>query len=77
MAYTRKVVSGGTSLIGFIKLQSDGKYQWQVNEKFTTDELTTLGGTKEGVAWLATGNDVADYDTAAAQMKSAWDAAQS
>tara|TARA_Y100001972_G_C7415456_1_gene214981 strand:- start:261 stop:497 length:237 start_codon:yes stop_codon:yes gene_type:complete len=77
MAYTRNTASN-SGLRGVVFLQSDGKFGWTLKEAFSSDDLTgasTGSGSIFGNAILASGADAADYDTAAAALKTAWDAA--
>ena len=77
MAYTRRT-STNSGLRGTVYLQSDGTFGWDLKESFSSDDLTgasTGSGSVNGVAIIASGADVADYDTAAAALKTAWNAA--
>ena len=77
MAYTRRTATN-SGLRGSVYLQSDGKFGWNLKEAFSSNDLTgasTGSGTINGNATIAEGADVADYDTAAAALKTAWDAA--
>ena len=72
MAFTRNTDNG---LIGIIVRQSDGKFSWSVKEKFTGATVDSKTGDQQGVLLIASGADVADYDTAAAELKAAYTAA--
>ena len=73
MAYTRETVGG--VLIVNIQKKADGTFSWNVVEKFKDATVDTKTGAQEGQLILASGAGVADYDTAAAAAKSAFDAA--
>ena len=77
MAYTRRTATN-SGLRGTVYLQSDGKFGWDLKESFSSDDLTgasTGSGSINGVATIASGADVADFDTATAALKTAWNAA--
>ena len=77
MAYSRRTATN-SGLRGIVSLQSDGKFAWDLKEAFSSDDLTgasTGSGSINGSVTIASGADVADYDTAAAELKTAWNAA--
>tara|TARA_B100000902_G_scaffold192346_1_gene183788 strand:- start:268 stop:480 length:213 start_codon:yes stop_codon:yes gene_type:complete len=55
--------------------KEDGKFSWRVVERFSDATVDTQTGAQEGLLILGDGDDVADYDTAAAAAKAAFDAA--
>ena len=72
MAFTRNTDNG---LVGIIAAESDGKFSWYVKEKFTGATVDSKTGDQSGVLLIASGTGVADYDTAAAELKTAYTAA--
>ena len=74
MAFTRDT-STDSGLRGLITTQSDGKFSWYVKEKFTSATVDSKTGDQSGVLLIASGTGVADYDTAAAELKAAYTAA--
>tara|TARA_B100001029_G_scaffold67600_1_gene54992 strand:+ start:166 stop:390 length:225 start_codon:yes stop_codon:yes gene_type:complete len=73
MAYTRETEGGVLSVN--IQKKADGTFNWRVVERFKDATVDTKTGAQAGQLILATGEGVADYDTAAAAAKSAFDAA--
>ena len=72
MAFTRNTDNG---LVGIIAAESDGKFSWYVKEKFTGATVDSKTGDQSGVLLIDSGTNVADYDTAAAELKAAYTAA--
>tara|TARA_B100000214_G_scaffold5287_1_gene3952 strand:- start:1430 stop:1651 length:222 start_codon:yes stop_codon:yes gene_type:complete len=72
MAFTRQADNG---LVGIIAAESDGKFSWYVKEKFTGATVDSKTGDQTGVLLISSGTNVADYDTAAAELKAAYTAA--
>lgn len=72
MAFTRNTDGG---LVGIISAETDGKFSWYVKEKFTAATVDSKTGDQSGVLLIASGTGVADYDTAAAELKAAYTAA--
>tara|TARA_Y100000741_G_scaffold338390_1_gene298451 strand:- start:1138 stop:1374 length:237 start_codon:yes stop_codon:yes gene_type:complete len=77
MAYARKTSDSGRTCVlqGNIGLRADGKYAWTLKEFFVSDDLTGKTGSLKGAVCLAENEEVADYDTAAAELKTAFAAA--
>ena len=73
MAFTRNT-STDSGLRGLIIKQSDGKYSYSLKEKFTDATVDTKTGGQTGHLTLASGV-VNDYDTAVAELKTAFTAA--
>ena len=74
MAFTRNTTHSG-GLLGTIINTSDGKFDWFLKEKFTDATVDSKTGGQTGTLTIAEGAGVADYDTAAAALKSAFTAA--
>tara|TARA_B100000945_G_scaffold261709_1_gene220094 strand:- start:280 stop:501 length:222 start_codon:yes stop_codon:yes gene_type:complete len=72
MAFTRQADNG---LVGIIAAESDGKFSWYLKEKFTGATVDSKTGDQSGVLLISSGTNVADYDTAAAELKAAYTAA--
>tara|TARA_B100000902_G_scaffold175202_1_gene168949 strand:- start:941 stop:1183 length:243 start_codon:yes stop_codon:yes gene_type:complete len=77
MAYTRKTnTDGNWSYRGIIYLATDNTYNWELHEKYETDQITesSLGSgvTVKGKIELAAGNTIT-FDGATAALKTAWD----
>ena len=72
MAFTRNPDGG---IVGIISKETDGKFSWYVKEKFTSATVDSKTGDQSGVLLIASGTGVADYDTAAAELKAAYTAA--
>ena len=73
MAFTRNTDKG---LVGIITKREDGKFSWCVREKFTGATVDSKTGAQTGTLLISNGTGVADYDTAAAEMKAAWTGAE-
>tara|TARA_Y100001963_G_scaffold103352_1_gene142247 strand:- start:5095 stop:5337 length:243 start_codon:yes stop_codon:yes gene_type:complete len=77
MAYTRKTnTDGNWSYRGIIFLSSDNKYNWELHEKYETDQITGSplgsGVTVKGKIELAAGQTLT-FDGATAALKAKWD----
>lgn len=73
MAYTRR--SSGTQLAVNIQQKSDGTFSWKLIENFEDATVDTKTGAQRGSLILDRSDGVADYDTAAAEAKTAFTAA--
>ena len=70
MAYTKK-----RKMVNLTE-KEDGKFSWRVVERFSDATVDTQTGAQEGLLILGEGDDVADYDTAAAAATGAEKATQ-
>jgi len=73
MAYTRNTENGG--LQGKIVINAAGKYEWILMEWYQFAEIVGKTGNFAGKTILSRG-EADDYDTAAAALKTAFQAAE-
>jgi hypothetical protein len=73
MAYTRNTENGG--LQGKIVINTAGKYEWKLMEWYRFAEIVGKTGNFSGKTILS-GGEADDYDTAAAALKTAFQAAE-
>tara|TARA_B100000902_G_scaffold352700_1_gene363611 strand:- start:417 stop:641 length:225 start_codon:yes stop_codon:yes gene_type:complete len=69
MAYTRRTAHSGISVT--VKQGSDGKWDFILKEHFNGATVDSKTGDQSGLLEIAKNNGIADWDTAAAEIKTA------